>query len=967
MNSKLSKITALAVSAAFAAGFSLQLHSEMPIDASAAEVLSAADITEEMGVGWNLGNSLDSNNSGFYSDNILDYETQWSSPVVTKSLIDSVKEYGFRTVRIPITWYQHISNDGNYTIDSAWLARVKEVVDYAYNNGMYVIINVHHETWINRSDFETAEAAMETELRAVWKQIAAEFADYDQRLIFEGMNEPREVGGSADEWDGNAKCYNIINQLNAAFVDTVRSVKSPYRQTRMLMVPDYAASSKSSIYSNLIIPKALGSIDADNDGDDDYVAVSLHAYSPYSFAMGNGDHSDFSSADDYELENMFSGMQAKFLQEDIPIVIGEFSASNYGYDSARVSWAEAYMKYATEYGIPCVLWDNNVEANNGGEAHGYINRSTNTWYSSAENVGEKLISTRYGTQWGTKSHISYPMYEHSDYSSGDNISFDGQNIRVSSLNGFGSGREIAIKYDGVNAPQAALMNEAWGGWTTLSPYDYDKENNIAYFSYDQIAKAWNTSENGNLCYIQITNKNSIGFGGAALLDIPDDNDSGELKIKTQPVDVTTYDSGKAVFTVKAVGEDISYQWQFSNNGGSVWYDLLNENSNELTVTAQLSLNGYMYRCVLTGGNESVVSNAALLTVRRTSSGTHNDLGTGTDFKVEYDGAIKLNEISGFTSGKELALQFSGSVPEIALMNSDWDNWTEVSSFETDLLNNIIYLPYDALMEAWGTGKGTLAYAKITNYEAAGINGSKLLDIPVSDPKFEIIEAPDDLWIYYCQQFELSAAANADNLSHKWLISHDGGNEWEAAYTVSEKVTTGTGITRVTAVFDVYKNNMVEGETALIRCDFSNKTMGTPSAAGLIQVLSRNADVQALEIGSYSAKLSWSANPYAVSYNVYRVVNGEFAPAGNYSGTECLLSGLEANTDYEYFVSAVYSDGEAMPYIRNTVTFRTASKPVDDMTIEECIEYVNSFGTDTDILTEEQMKAVERILAYDYSK
>ncbi len=142
MNSKLSKITALAVSAAFAAGFSLQLHSEMPIDASAAEVLSAADITEEMGVGWNLGNSLDSNNSGFYSDNILDYETQWSSPVVTKSLIDSVKEYGFRTVRIPITWYQHISNDGNYTIDSAWLARVKEVVDYAYNNGMYVIINV---------------------------------------------------------------------------------------------------------------------------------------------------------------------------------------------------------------------------------------------------------------------------------------------------------------------------------------------------------------------------------------------------------------------------------------------------------------------------------------------------------------------------------------------------------------------------------------------------------------------------------------------------------------------------------------------------------------------------------------------------------------------------------------------------------------------------------------------------------
>lgn len=697
---------------------------------SADTVLSAVEITEKMGVGWNLGNSLDANDSDFSSGNIKDYETQWGNPVVTQQLIDAVQAKGFNTVRVPVTWYQHISNDGSYTIDPAWMDRVKEVVDYAYNNGMYVILNVHHETWINRSDFHRAGDKMEAQLRAVWKQIAAAFADYDQHLIFEGMNEPREVGGEADEWFGNEACYPVVNRLNDAFVDTVRSVESPYRQTRMLMVPDYAARVESDVYSYLTIPKASGSIDADNDGDDDYVAASIHAYSPYYFAMGDGYHSDFTSAYEAELESMFSGMQAHFLQEGVPIVLGEFSASNFGYDDARIKWAEVYMRNATEYGIPCVLWDNNVEANNNDEAHGYINRASYSWYPSGEKVVNQLISTRRNTEWGTKTHITYPMYAHNDYSSGSSVAVDGGgNIYVSSLSDFRSGKELAVKYSGDILPQVALMTTGWDGWTTLTPYDFDKDNKTAYFSYDQLTGAWNTS-NGELGVIQITNRDSIGLVGVTLIDVPEGTVDNSLKIRVHPYDVTVTEGGTATFGISASGSNISYQWQVSSNG-SDWTSISGAVSSSLSVTAELSMNGYKYRCVVTDGTDTLTSNPAVLTVKKkVVTEGHNAYDSGTDVTIATDGVIKLYEINGFASGKEFAIKFNGTVvPEIALMNIDWDGWTTFEPYDIDWDNGIAYVSYDQATENWDTANGTLAHVKVNNINAIGFEGVKMLDIP----------------------------------------------------------------------------------------------------------------------------------------------------------------------------------------------------------------------------------------------
>ena len=460
---------------------------------SAAQNMTAEDITENMTIGWNIGNSLDA--TGSYN-----HETSWGNPKVTKELIDAVKAKGFNTIRIPTTWYPEVTTstdeNGNpvYTIKEEWMNRVKEVVDYAYDQGMYVILNIHHEEWINRSDFPTAYEEMSERLKQMWTQIATYFKDYDQHLIFEGMNEPRQTGASY-EWQGNAECYEVVNKLDADFVETVRSIDSPYQNTRLLMIPSYAASAYASSYSSLEVP------------DDDYVAVSLHAYTPYDFAMGDGDHTTFSNKNKSDLDTLFSDIQYYFTDKDIPVVMGEFSASNFNNTDARCDWATYYLTWTKKLGIPCVLWDNNAITNSvsASEAHGYLDRSTNTWYEASEPVVDAMMTVMQDDSivWGSESHL--PTWKHADINSGDILyeNADGLNLDASDGNGgnctpgldvtpkqLGEDREIAIRYTGNAAPILALCDDSWGNWTEISAYDIDEEKGIAYYSHEAMAKAW---------------------------------------------------------------------------------------------------------------------------------------------------------------------------------------------------------------------------------------------------------------------------------------------------------------------------------------------------------------------------------------------------------------------------------------------------------------------------------------------
>ena len=204
--------------------------------ASSAKYSTASELLADITAGWNLGNNLDCWGNLDWLEDPLDDETAWGNPKASKALIDTVRKSGFNLLRVPVSWNDHIDEKGN--IDKAWLDRVQEVVNYAYDSGMFVIINTHHdEAWLK---FDKANyAASMKKFNNVWKQISARFKDYGQRLIFEGMNEPRTVG-SAKEWDGGtAEEREIINEFYKSFIKTVRS-SGGNNKTRLLVLTPHA-------------------------------------------------------------------------------------------------------------------------------------------------------------------------------------------------------------------------------------------------------------------------------------------------------------------------------------------------------------------------------------------------------------------------------------------------------------------------------------------------------------------------------------------------------------------------------------------------------------------------------------------------------------------------------------------------------------------------------------------------------
>ena len=359
-------------------------------------------ILEDMGLGWNLGNSLDATGGSG-----LDTETSWSNPKTTQALIDKVKSLGFNTVRVPVSWGKHVSGD-NYTIDSAWLARVKEVVDYCYKNDMYVILNIHHDTKSSASASgagyyprSSAYSSSEKFVTSVWSQMAEYFKDYDYHLIFETLNEPRLIGTGYEWWFNKwnipsevKDAIDCINKLNQKAVDTIRDTGSNNRG-RLIMCPGYDASIDGATVSGFKLP-------TDISGNKNRIAVSVHAYSPYNFAMNidtsNGATSTYSSYIKDELKNLFSTLKSNFRDKGIPVVIGEFGSTDKNNTAERVKWATDYTALAKKNNIPCVLWDNNAFAVYNGssivlnsEYHGYINRKNNTVTSPAKDVIEALM------------------------------------------------------------------------------------------------------------------------------------------------------------------------------------------------------------------------------------------------------------------------------------------------------------------------------------------------------------------------------------------------------------------------------------------------------------------------------------------------------------------------------------------------------------------------------------------------
>ncbi len=334
---------------------------------------------KDMKIGWNLGNTFDAIDWNWLKDDI-DYESGWCGVKTTPELIAAVKEAGFNTIRIPVSWHNHLSDEDNYTIKEEWMNRVNEVVDYAMDQDMYVILNIHHDNSKEYMypDNEHLDQSLKY-VTAIWSQIAERFQNYDEKLLFESLNEPRLVGHKNEWWIDRSSmdCRNAIaciNQLNQAVVDTVRATGGN-NATRYMVCPGYDASPDGAMDSGFVLP-------TDIDGNEGRIIIEVHAYTPYNFALESPGTDTWSSSNEEDLKNMTGFMDKLYynlVNNEIPVIIDEFGAmEKNGNLEARVDFSRTYIEQARARGITCVWWDNGASTGNG-ERFGIIDRNKKEW------------------------------------------------------------------------------------------------------------------------------------------------------------------------------------------------------------------------------------------------------------------------------------------------------------------------------------------------------------------------------------------------------------------------------------------------------------------------------------------------------------------------------------------------------------------------------------------------------------
>jgi endoglucanase len=340
-----------------------------PAAADVAAQLSAPQLVADMGAGWNLGNTLEASNNGVPS------ETAWGNPAVTQAFVDRVRAAGFTTIRIPVSYLGHIGSGPDYAVSAAWLNRIQQVVDYAYNRGLYVLINMHGDGYKSVSgSWLICDAASQTAIREkyqkVWQQVASRFQSYNEHLIFESMNE------NFDGQYGNPTqpCYSNINAYNQLFVDTVRRTGGT-NASRWLLVPgwntniDYTAGTYG-----FVIPTDQNR-SATIPAGEQRLMISVHYYDPWDFtgtedgtitqwgaAATNPAKKSVWGQEDF-LDAQLKKMHDTFVARGYPVFVGEYGAidktthdsANNGY---RADFARTLVATAKKYGAATAYWDN---------------------------------------------------------------------------------------------------------------------------------------------------------------------------------------------------------------------------------------------------------------------------------------------------------------------------------------------------------------------------------------------------------------------------------------------------------------------------------------------------------------------------------------------------------------------------------------------------------------------------------
>nr|WP_321374484.1 cellulase family glycosylhydrolase [uncultured Bacteroides sp.] len=348
-------------------------------------------LAKKMYLGWNLGNALECSGTTI-TGSVASGETEWGNAAVTKAMIDAIKATGINAVRIPCAWNRYLESSTNYKIKDFWLARVKQVVDYCVNNGMYAILNIHWDGgWLENNPTLAKQAEVNKKQKAIWEQIAIYFRNYDEHLLFAGANEVNMGSTGGNPTQDN---FNVQMSYNQTFVDAVRSTggKNTYRN---LIIQAF----------NTNIDQAVSNLKVSTDNTAKRMMVEVHYYDPWQFcglesdanlgkyfALWGADFHQYATGEltgraatfgeeDY-VKAQFAKMKTNFVDKGYPVILGEFSptrrmsltgdALTHHLDS-RAYYVKYVTKQAKNYGVVPFYWDN---GGTGDKGCGIFNRST---------------------------------------------------------------------------------------------------------------------------------------------------------------------------------------------------------------------------------------------------------------------------------------------------------------------------------------------------------------------------------------------------------------------------------------------------------------------------------------------------------------------------------------------------------------------------------------------------------------
>lgn len=325
------------------------LMSMFSFTTSASAATPMQTYVDAMQPGWNLGNSLDATGD----------ETSWGNPAITQALIQQIAAQGYKSIRIPITWNHRMGAAPDYTIDPVFMARVQQVVDWSLDAGLYVMINLHHDSWLWLNTMGTNHDEMLAKYNAAWTQIANHFKNHSNKLMFESINEPTFNVDTATQ-------LTLLNEINTSFFNIVRS-SGGGNAVRPLVLPTIWTNSSQEYLDSL--NSTMASLNDTN------LIATVHYYGYWPFSVNIAGETKFDDTSITDITSSFDRLYNTFVANGIPVVIGEYGLLGFDNGVGGIEHGEMlkYFEYFTQYAksksITHMLWDNGQ----------HFNRSTFQW------------------------------------------------------------------------------------------------------------------------------------------------------------------------------------------------------------------------------------------------------------------------------------------------------------------------------------------------------------------------------------------------------------------------------------------------------------------------------------------------------------------------------------------------------------------------------------------------------------